>query len=153
MRVHLPHLSNLHPFFLACFSAFEFNSKVVNTSPLWYSCPPLKNCILFELIQNFLARNIQLKVAEHHFLDHRSMVAQKNVSSQQKYMHTWLKFAYVQMNVCLIESRSQTTSYQATSMVIFTAENILHVKHLFSHQWWNPWFHFRQSLCPLASCA
>ena len=35
------------------------------------------------------------------------------------------------MNVCLTVSRSQTTSYQATSTTNFAAENILHVKHLF----------------------
>jgi len=71
-----------------------------------------------------MLRSLQ-KVAEHRFLDHRSKVAQTNVRLHHKFMYTQLKFAHVPMKVYFTGLRSQTTSYQASSMATFVAANLL----------------------------
>ena len=72
------------------------------------------------------------------------------VKLQHKCIHKAKKFIYKQRNSSLTCSRNLTISYQANSMVTFSAENRLLVNHLDSHRWWNLLFHSCQSLYPYA---
>ena len=70
---------------------------------------------------------------------------------QHKCIHKAEKCIYNRKcNPC---SRNPTISYQANSMVTFSAENRPLVNHLDSHRLWNLLFHSCQSLYPSASCA
>ena len=70
---------------------------------------------------------------------------------QQKCIHKAKMCIYKKRNASLICSRNLTISYQAKSMVTFSAKNRLLVNHLESNRWWNLLFHSCQSLYTSAS--